>query len=170
MHKYPKILIYGFGNPGRQDDALGVRLADAIDAWAAQNNYRFIETDTNYQLNIEDAATINDKDLVIFADASQEEIDNYVFSKLNPDSKVDYTMHHVAPAFIQYLCNEIYDKAPESFLLHIKGYRWEFLGEMTKKAESNLRKAIDFLINFLEQRMNGQSITAINYTGASNRT
>ncbi len=153
MHQNPKILVYGYGNPGRQDDALGVRLAEAISEWAGQNNYDFIETDTNYQLNIEDASAINDKDLVIFADASREEIDDYLFTRVIPDSKADFTMHHVDPAYIQYLCNELYQKTPESFLLHIKGYKWGFLGNLTGKAESNLSKAISFLKSFLEQRI-----------------
>lgn len=135
---------------------LGVKLAEAISEWARQHNYEFIETDTNYQLNIEDAAAINDKDLVIYADASREEMNDYLFTKVLPDSKVDFTMHHVNPAYIQYLSNELYQKTPESFLLHIKGYEWKFLENVTKKAESNLHKAIDFLISFLEQQINGK--------------
>ena len=156
MYKDPKILVFGYGNPGRQDDVLGVRLAEAINEWAAVNHYDFIETDTNYQLNIEDASAINDKDLVIYADASREKMNDYLFTKVLPDPKVNFTMHHVHPAYIQYLSNELYQKTPESFLLHIKGYKWKFLGNLTKKAESNLNKAFDFLKSFLEQRINGQ--------------
>jgi hydrogenase maturation protease len=153
----PKILVYGYGNPGRQDDILGVRLAEAINDWALQHNYDFVETDTNYQLNIEDAAAINDKDLVIFADASKEEMKDYLFTRVIPDPKADFTMHHVNPSYIQYLSSELYQKTPESFLLHIKGYEWKFLDQLTKKAESNLNKAIGFLISFLEKRINEKS-------------
>jgi len=158
VHNNPKILVYGYGNPGRQDDALGVKLADTINEWAERNGYDFIETDSNYQLNIEDASAINGKDLVICADASSEEIDDYLLTRVIPDSKVDFTMHHVNPAYIQYLCNELYQKTPESYVLHIKGYEWEFLGNLTKRAESNLNKASDFLKSFLEHTMNGQGI------------
>ncbi|MBN2215094.1 MAG: hypothetical protein JW723_12700 [Bacteroidales bacterium] len=154
MHQHPKILVYGYGNPGRQDDVLGIKLADAISNWASQNHYNFIDTDSNYQLNIEDASTIQDKDLVIFTDASQETMDDFLFTKVYPDPKADFTMHHVKPGYIQYLCNELYQKAPESFLLHIKGYQWGFLVEPTKKAESNLNKAIGFLKSFLEEWSN----------------
>ncbi len=153
MHHNPKILVYGYGNPGRQDDVLGIKLADTISGWALQNHYSFIETDSNYQLNIEDASAIYDRDLVIFADASQEVMDDYLFTRIYPDSKVSYTMHHVKPEYIQYLCNEIYQTVPESFLLHIKGYRWDFLGELTGQAEANLNKAVDFLKFFLKQRI-----------------
>ena len=153
MHQNPKILVYGYGNPGRQDDVLGIKLADAISEWASQNHYDFIDTDSNYQLNIEDASTIHDKDLVIFADASQEITDDFLFTKVNPDSKVGFTMHHVSPEYVQYLCNELFQKDPESFLLHIKGYKWDYLGKPTKKAEANLNKAMDFIKSFLKQRI-----------------
>ena len=29
------ILIYGYGNPGRQDDGLGPTLVDALETWLA---------------------------------------------------------------------------------------------------------------------------------------
>jgi hydrogenase maturation protease len=170
VHKNPQILVYGYGNPGRQDDVLGVRLAEAIDEWAVQNKYDFIETDTNYQLNIEDAVIIKDKDLVIFADASQEEMDDYLLTKVVADSKVDFTMHHVNPSYIHYLCNDLYQKVPESFLLHIKGYKWEFMGNLTKMAESNLNKAKAFLQSFLEQRINGQNDNLSQNKAVTNKT
>lgn len=149
MPESPKIIVYGYGNPGRQDDVLGVKLAELVNEWAKNENIDFITTDTNYQLNIEDAATINEKKLVIFADASKEEIEDFKFMRLKPDSKVDFTMHHVLPGFILYLCKEIYGCVPETYLLHIKGYEWEFLAEPTEKAILNLNKAFDFLKSFI---------------------
>ncbi len=144
-----KILVYGYGNPGRQDDVLGVKLTEEVKMWAEKSGYDIIQTDSNYQLNIEDAATISDKDLVIFADASKEEIADFEFTRLNPDSKVDFSMHHVSPAFILHLCNEIYGSIPEAYLLHIKGYQWDFMGEITPEAESNFKKAFDFIQKYL---------------------
>ena len=31
-----RILIYGYGNPGRQDDGLGIRLSEELENWAHQ--------------------------------------------------------------------------------------------------------------------------------------
>jgi hydrogenase maturation protease len=145
----PKILIYGYGNPGRQDDAAGVYLADEIQKWAEETHLTCIETDTNYQLNIEDVATISDKDLVVFADASREEIDSFILTELIPNPSVEFTMHHVSPSFVLHLCKEIYEKAPSSYLLHIKGYEWEFGSEMTQRSKENIRDALVFLKKFL---------------------
>ena len=46
-----------------------------------------IETDSNYQLNIEDAARISAFDLVIFADATKENIKGYAFTSLEAISE-----------------------------------------------------------------------------------
>lgn len=151
-----KVLIYGYGNPGRQDDALGIELAEKIEHWAAENGYCFVETEISYQLNIEDAVVISDKDLVIFADASGEDIDDFLLTGVNADSKVEFTMHQVTPAFVKYLCNEIYGYVPETYQLHIKGYKWEFMKGLTKKAGENLNKAAQFLENYLVKRINGK--------------
>jgi len=137
-----KILVYGYGNPGRQDDALGVRLAENIGQWIQNENITDVEIDYNYQLNIEDSDRIAPFDIVIFADASTEEIDDYLFSKVNSDeSTIEFTMHAVSPAFVLDLCRKLYGKRPETYLLHIKGYEWEFKEELSENALPNLAKA-----------------------------
>jgi hydrogenase maturation protease len=141
----PKILIYGFGNPGRQDDGLGILLSETMETWAHEKELHNIETDSNYQLNIEDADRISAFDLVIFADATKEKINGYAFTSLKASPKIDFTMHSVSPAFILNLCNEVYKKKPMAYLLHIKGFEWEFMKDMTPEASKNLRKAAEFL-------------------------
>jgi hydrogenase maturation protease len=141
-----KILVYGYGNPGRQDDGLGIALVEEIEKWANQNKFDWLETDSNYQLNIEDATAINNKDFVIFADASMEEdIEDCLFSILQPSEKTSFTMHAVSPAYILFLCNRLFNKNPNTYLLHIKGYEWEFMKGFTPKAQENLSKALDLV-------------------------
>jgi hydrogenase maturation protease len=150
----PKILVYGYGNPGRQDDGLGVALAENIEKWARINGINHIETDSNYQLNIEDAARISEFDLVVFADASKEKIKGYAFTSLRPSPKMDFTMHSVSPAFILNLCREVYQKIPLAYLLHVKGYEWEFMKTMTPEAGKNLEEAVSFLTRKITEFIN----------------
>lgn len=144
-----KILIYGYGNPGRQDDGAGVLLAEQIEQWSLKNGFHHIKTDTNYQLNLEDAYTLSHNDVVIFADASGENIQDYLFESLKPSAAVEFTMHAVAPAFILHLCNQVFEHRPEAYLLHIKGYEWEFMKDMTDAARHNLNVALEFLKEFI---------------------
>jgi hydrogenase maturation protease len=143
------ILVYGYGNPGRQDDGLGVHLSEDIERWSRENGFGSLHTDSNYQLNLEDAANISKYDVVIFADASGEDMDDFKMEPLKPSAAVEFTMHAVSPAFILHLCNQIFEHTPQAWLLHIRGYEWEFMKEMTPKALSNLEKTETYLKDFL---------------------
>lgn len=141
-----KILVYGYGNPGRQDDCLANALVEKAQQWVEKNNISNVEFDSNYQLNIEDAEQISHYDKVIFADASTEAIDDFYLSKVEPsDAKVEFSMHAVSPSYVVDLCNKMYGATPETYLLHIKGYEWDFMSPMTEKAERNLEGAFAFL-------------------------
>lgn len=144
-----KILVYGYGNPGRQDDGLGIKLAEEVDLWCNENHLVHIQTDTNYQLNLEDAAGIADYDIVIFADASREDIQHFCFDPLMPSEKTEFTMHAVSPAFILHLCKQMFNHQPEAYLMHIRGYEWEFMEDMTEKARANLLEAISYVKDFI---------------------
>jgi len=136
-------LIYGFGNPGRQDDGLGVAFAERLEQWAESENIRNIEFDTNYQLNIEDAEVLSNHDLVIFADASVEETDSFYISRITGNADATFTTHAASPEYIVYLCESLFHRKPAAFLLHIKGYEWEMKEGLTGKAGKNLVRALD---------------------------
>lgn len=145
MHDKTKILIYGYGNPGRQDDGLGNFFVEQAKAWAKSEGFDHISFDSNYQLNIEDAAEISDKDFVIFVDASIEGIESFKLDEITPDAKVEFSMHSVSASYVVHLCRDIYGKSPKSFMLHIKGYKWEFMEGVTEKALLNFEQAFEYM-------------------------
>jgi len=146
LENLKRILIYAYGNPGRQDDGLGNRFIEEMEKWISENNISNIELESNYQLNIEDAANISEKDLVIFVDASTEQIEDIYFSIVEPsESRSEFTTHAASPAFILALCIKLYNKHPETYLLQIRGYEWEFKEDLSEMAEKNLEKAVEFV-------------------------
>lgn len=140
-----KILIYGYGNPGRQDDGLGNAIVEKLEEWVQKEGIQNVEFDSNYQLNIEDAATISDKDLVIFVDASVEDIEDIILTPVDKSTKVAFSSHSASPGYIVKLCHDIFNTQPACYLLHIKGYEWEFMGGLTDKAKQNLEKSLELL-------------------------
>jgi len=146
-----RILVYGYGNPGRQDDGLGIELVKKLEKWAAENQFPNIEFDNNYQLNIEDAEVISNQDLVIFADASEEEIDDFCFSLVDGTGKLAFTTHSASPGYIVKLCQELFQKEPLVLLLHIKGYAWDFKEGISPRAAENLKAAFLYVIRILEE-------------------
>lgn len=145
-----KILIYGYGNPGRQDDGLGNSFVDELEKWVNEKQLKGFEFDSNYQLNIEDAAAVAENDLVIFVDASTEEIEDFILTQVDATTDVAFTSHAASPGYIVSLCRDIYNKIPPTYLLHIKGYEWAFKSGLSEKANENMGKALVYLKKKLE--------------------
>ena len=145
-----QILVYGYGNPGRQDDGLGIALVTQLEKWAAESQMTGIRFDNNYQLNIEDAEAISNHDLVIFADASEEEIGDFCLSVVDGTGKLAFTTHSASPSYILKLCQELFQKDPLVLLLHIKGYAWDFQEGLSQRAKENLRAAYTYMKDILQ--------------------
>jgi hydrogenase maturation protease len=144
-----QILVYGYGNPGREDDGLGIELVRRLENWSKESGLQGIDFDSNYQLNIEDAEIISGKDVVIFVDASIEEIDDFILTEVTAESEATFTTHTASPGYILQLCAELFGTYPRVYLLHIKGYQWEFRESISEKAEINLHKAFNFMKYYL---------------------
>jgi hydrogenase maturation protease len=147
MNTEKRVLIYGYGNPGRRDDGMGIRITEMVEEWKQAHNLNRIDVDSNYQLNVEDAEKVSRYDLVIFVDASQEtDLTNFRLTEIKPNNqKVEFTMHAVSPAYIIHLCEKLFDKKPQAKLLSIKGYRWEFQEGLSDSALLNMERAFIFL-------------------------
>ncbi len=140
------ILVYAYGNPGRQDDGLGNRMVDALTPWLREQGFDHVSVDSNFQLNIEDADNIRDKDVVVFVDASIEDIEDFRLDVVEPsEGRSEFTMHAASPAYILALCIKLYNKHPETYLLQIRGYEWEFEERLSYKATQNLASALSFI-------------------------
>lgn len=140
-----KILLYGYGNPGRGDDGLGSAFIQSMDEWIQKKKLRHISTECNYQLNIEDASTLSQFDAAIFVDASRAEIEAYSFSPVHPAACSAFTTHAVSAGAVVALCAELYGVTPLVYLLQIKGYCWDFGTGLSIRAKKNLQKALHFV-------------------------
>lgn len=141
-----RILIYAYGNPGRQDDGLGNCLVEKLIPWLSEKGITQVEVDSNFQLNIEDADRIREKDVVVFVDASVEDIPGYKFTPVEPsEGRSEFTLHAASPAYILALCIRLYNRHPETYLLQIRGYEWEFREGLSDEAERNLESALKYL-------------------------
>jgi len=142
-----RVLVYGYGNPGREDDGLGNEMAKMIQSWIDEHKLGCMTTDSNYQLNIEDADKVSEWDIVVFVDASKvENLREYKFTEVAPsDAKVEFTMHAVSPSYVLHLCEKLFNKKPETYVLAIKGYEWDFKEGLSDCAKLNLEQAFQFL-------------------------
>ena len=140
-----RILVYGYGNPGRQDDGVGPYLSEEI----GRLDLSWVDTDANYQLQIEDADLISKYDLVIFIDADTEGSEPFNAKRLEPEAKVSYTTHRLGPESVLALCKSVYGVVPESWLIGVRGYSFDIHEGLTEKALSNSKEAIEFIKQLL---------------------
>jgi len=139
----PRVLVLGYGNPGRQDDGLGPALAVGIDILGYPN----LTALDNYQLNIEDAIDVAAHDIVWFVDAAKAGPSPYAVHMLSPAASIEFTSHIVRPEAILAIALQCYGGSPQAFMLAIRGYEFEFVEELTPGAEHNLRDALAMLVD-----------------------
>lgn len=147
-----KILVIGIGNPSREDDRLGVVFAEKMQNWVDTEGFSNITIKKDTQINLEDASDMAEHDIVLYVDATEKPLQDFVLTSVSAEAgTADYTSHENSPGIILHLCRTLYNKCPEVYVLHIKGYEWNFCEEVTPKAGENLRKALDFIKkNFYE--------------------
>ncbi len=146
----PRILLYGYGNPGRQDDGAGVVLVEELATWGRAGNRPWLTFDTNYQLNAEDALAASKQDVVIFADASRDQPEGFRFQALHPAPAVSFSTHAMTPESVLALALQLYGANPAAYMLSIRGFEWEPNGVLTGEARKNVDEAKAFITQFLD--------------------
>ena len=143
-----KILVYGIGNPGRQDDGLGPALIEMLGSAGLAG----VDLDSNYQLNIEDALALSTHGTVIFVDASETADEPFSFLALESSRDIAFTTHELSPAAVLALCEELYGKPPLAWTLAIRGYSWDLGEGLSPRADINLSAALAFMVAWLKER------------------
>ena len=134
-----KLLLFGYGNPGRGDDALGPMLIDQIDQLKLENVTCLVDM----QLLIEHAVDLVGYDRVIFVDADMSCVEPFDLSEVNAEKDDSYTSHALTPAALLYIYQQIYQRnAPPVFLLRIRGYHFELGDALSGRASDNLQAAV----------------------------
>lgn len=136
------ILVFGYGNLSRGDDAVGPLLLAHLEQHADLSR---VELLTDFQLQIEHALDLQERELVIFVDAAVSGDSPFGFSRLAPRRDNSYTSHAMSPAaLLQVFENITGEMAPPGFLLSIKTTSFELGDGLSASAEDHLRQACRF--------------------------
>lgn len=140
-----RLLIYGIGNPGRQDDALGVRVVERLEARSLPAT---VTLDAGYQLAPEDALTLSHHDVVIFVDATMapDAQAPYSLRSVEPQAVNAFSSHTLAMGTVLDLCARLYGRAPRAYALAVPAYEFEVNAELSPRAAANLTAACDALV------------------------
>jgi len=139
--KNPQVLLFGYGNPSRGDDALGPLLLERLQV----RQYVGIEFLTDFQLQVEHALDLEERALVLFVDADLSCPPPFAFRLLKPACDNSYTTHAMSPsAVLQVFCEIRHQEPPPSYTLSIRGERFELGEHLSPEADANLEAALSF--------------------------
>jgi hydrogenase maturation protease len=142
-------LIFTYGNPSRGDDALGPAMFDLLQLHKRETN-RLDDIDllTDFQLQIEHALDLKDRQLVVFVDAGISCSEPFEVRKLGAERDDSFTTHAMSPAAVLAVYQQInQQKPPPAYLLTIRAYEFGLGLPMTEKARVNLQKAYSYIID-----------------------
>ncbi len=140
------ILIFAYGNPSRGDDALGPAMFELLE----KNKDETSELDkvdllTDYQLQIEHAVDLEQRECVLFIDASVSAIAPYEFHRLQAERDSSYTTHAMSPVAVLDVYQQINQhNPPPSYMLTIRGYEFGLGQVISEQAKLNLQLAYEF--------------------------
>ena len=141
------ILVFGYGNLSRGDDAVGPLLLEYLEQRADLSR---IELQTDFQLQIEHALDLQSREIVIFVDASVSEENAFAFNRLKSCQDKSYTSHAMSPAALLHVFENVTGHTPPpSYLLSIKSESFELGEEVSPSTAENLRKACQFACDLL---------------------
>ena len=138
-----KVLLIGIGNSGRGDDGLGWKFTDMLKRY----KFDFLDYEYRYQLQVEDTLLISRYNMVIFADASHEILENgFEVKSCTPANHYFFSSHIQSPETILYLANDLYNKQPAAYTVAITGHHWELKTSLSRNAKKNLQSALAFFV------------------------
>ena len=134
-----RIILIGYGNPGRLDDGLGPALAAAVEAMRLPG----MTAESKYHLTVEDAESVARHDIVIFADAAVSGPEPFELRSIEPAVTHRFTTHGIDPETVLGLARDVFGAETRGFVLAIRGYEFNDFGEtLSDGARRNLADAV----------------------------
>lgn len=140
------ILVFGWGNPSRGDDALGPLFVERIEALALPG----VECLTDFQLQVEHALDLQGRRRILFVDASLTADAPFAASPIGPARDPSFTSHAMSPQAVLQVYAELEDEEPPpAWLLGIRGERFELGESLSPEAASRLDAALAWARDWL---------------------
>jgi hydrogenase maturation protease len=142
------VLVFGWGNPSRGDDALGPLFVDAVEAMKLPG----VECLTDFQLQVEHALDLRGRERVLFVDASANAAAPFTVERIEPARDASFTTHAVSPQGILQVFREVEgEPPPPCWLLAIRGEAWDLGTAPSAHARQHLEAAVDWVRGWIEK-------------------
>lgn len=144
------ILVIGYGNPLRMDDAVGQIIADALEGWRED-----LQTLTAYQLTPELVAPISQIDQVVFVDARAGAAPGSVLREtVEPQADADMSIgaftHNVSPSALLGAARSLYGCSPTGTLISIGAASFEYGSTLSPQLDAMLPAILEQVREIIE--------------------
>jgi hydrogenase maturation protease len=143
------VLVFGYGNPSRGDDALGPLIIEQLDALRRLDRLQGVDVLTDFQLQVEHVMDLIDRELVIFVDAAMAQVEPFRWIEVEPEVDASWSTHSLSPGALAGVYQHLYGPLPRIRLLSVGGERFELGAELSAVAASNLQAASAALLEAL---------------------
>jgi hydrogenase maturation protease len=141
------ILIFGWGNPSRGDDALGPLFVERIEALGLPQ----VECLTDFQLQVEHALDLKGRARVLFVDAGVD-TPTIAAAPIEAARDTSFTTHAISPQSVMQTFVDIERRPPPPcWLLTIGGCSFELGEPLSPIAAANLESALTWAGSWLAE-------------------
>lgn len=148
MKETTPVLIFTWGNPSRGDDALGPALYDLLEDYQHKTGeLAEVELLTDFQLQIEHAVDLEQREYVLFVDAGISCVEPFEIRKLQAERDDSFTTHAMSPASVLAVYKQVNGcEPPPAYLLTIRAYEFGLGKEISEQAKVNLQRAYQHIL------------------------
>lgn len=140
------LLVFGWGNASRGDDAIGPLFVERLRALDLAG----VECLDDYQLQPEHALDLAGRGGVLFVDASHTCTAPFEVTALQPQRDASFSSHAMSPAALLQAYVDVHGSAPPpATLLAIRGERFGLGEPMSEAAQAHLEAALRWVLGFL---------------------
>ncbi len=146
------LLVLGWGNLSRGDDALGPLCVAALCSQLPPAMLELVEFVEDYQLQVEHALDLMGRQRVLFVDASLSCPAPFEVTPLQPQGDASFTTHALSPsAVLQVYQNLQGQPPPPCTLLAIRGEQFELGVAPSPHALAHLKLALGWAHHWITQ-------------------
>jgi hydrogenase maturation protease len=132
------VLVLAVGNPSRGDDALGPELAARLEAAALPG----VEVITEFQLQVENALDLVERERVVFVDAATGFSTPYELRRVEATAEFLHTSHALSPEAVLATYRRVTGgEPPEAWVLCVRGESFELGEGLSSMAEAHAEAA-----------------------------
>lgn len=157
MSRVAPLLVLGWGNPGRGDDALGPMLVEGVQQGAADLVADgVLQCLTDFQLQVEHALDLAGRRHVLFIDAARDLDEPFAVRTLVPRAAPTPFTHALAPEALLHVATRLLDEPlPPATLLALRAHRFDFGAPLSAGAWQALQAGLGWALAWLRAQAGG---------------